>query len=133
MKSLIVDYNDDDKNLITYLTSKFPNLNVNAVYKALRNKDIKINNKRISENIKISYGDEILVYIADEILLGENKKIDIPITYQDENIVVFNKPVGIEVEGSNSIEEIMKNQFSFLKPCHRIDRNTVRACKFCKK
>lgn len=132
MKCFVVDYNDDDKNLITYLTSKFPNLNVNAVYKALRKKDIKINNKRISENVKLSYGDEILVYITDEILFGENKKIDIPITYEDENIVIFNKPANIEVEGNNSIEEIMKEKYSFLKPCHRIDRNTIGLVVFAK-
>ena len=131
MKSLIVDYNDDNKNLITYLTSKFPKVSVNAIHKALRKKDIKVNGKRVNENIKVSFGDEILVYITDDILLGENKKIDIPIVYEDDNIVIFNKPTDLEVEGKNSLSSIMKEKYDYLMPCHRIDRNTTRPCYFC--
>lgn len=36
MKTLIIDYKDEGKKISTYLTSIYPNLNVNHVYKALR-------------------------------------------------------------------------------------------------
>ncbi len=132
MKSLIVNYDDNEKNLITYLTAKFPSLNVNAIYKALRKKDIKINGKRISSNVKLSYGDNLEVYISDDILLGIKKNIDIPVVFEDENIVVFNKPTNLEVEGNNSLTSIMKNKYDYLMPCHRIDRNTTGLVLFAK-
>ena len=133
MKTLKVDYNGDGKKISTYLTSMFPNLNVNAVYKALRKKDIKVNGKRTSSNDVLNYNDILDVYITDNILNGINENIDIPIIYEDENIVVFNKPVGIEVTGTNSLTSIMKDKYAFLEPCHRIDRNTIGLVLFAKK
>lgn len=132
MKSLIVSFEDNEKNLITYLTSKFPNLNVNAIYKAIRKKDIKINGKRISQNIKLSYNDKLDVYISDDILLGNKKTIDIPVVFEDENVVVFNKPINLEVDGNNSLASIMKDKYNYLMPCHRIDRNTTGLVLFAK-
>ncbi len=125
MKTLKVDYNGDGKKISTYLTSMFPSLNVNAVYKALRKKDIKINGKRTNSNDVLHYGDIIDVYIADNILNGIKENIDIPVVYEDDNIVVFIKPVGVEINGDNSLTSIMKEKYLFLEPCHRIDRNTI--------
>lgn len=132
MRTLIVDYKDDGKKLSTYLTSVFPNLNVNNVYKALRKKDIRINGRRISENEIIHFDDEITVYITDDILNGTKNNIDIPTVYEDDNIVIFNKPTNLEVVGMNSLTSIMKNKYSYLEPCHRIDRNTIGLVLFAK-
>ncbi len=132
MKTLIVDYKDDGKKLSTYLTSVFPNLNVNNVYKALRKKDIRINGQKISENVIINYDDEITVYITDDILNGTKTNVEIPVLYEDENIVVFNKPSNLEVIGDNSLTSIMKSKYSYIEPCHRIDRNTLGLVLFAK-
>ena len=125
MKKLIVDSKDDGKKLSTYLTSIYPKLNINVLYKTLRKKDIKINGKRINKDTLISAGDILEVYITDNILEGINNSIDIPVVYEDDNIVVFNKPVDLEVEGENSLTSIMAPKYDYLKPCHRIDRNTI--------
>lgn len=132
MRTLKVDYNGDGKKISTYLTSMFPNLNVNAVYKALRKKDIKVNGKRTSSNDVLNYNDTLDVYITDNILNGIKENIDIPIIYEDDNIVVFNKPVGIEVTGENSLTSIIKDKYVFIEPCHRIDRNTIGLVLFAK-
>lgn len=131
MKTLNIEPKYDGKKLTTFLTSVFPCLNINYIYKALRNKDIKINNKRISENIIIHSGDIIDVYISDEFLYNL-KNVNIPIVYEDNNIVVFNKPANMEVVGDNSLTSIMKKNYSFLEPCHRIDRNTTGLVLFAK-
>lgn len=132
MKTLNVEYNDDGKKLSTYLTSQFPHLNINALYKALRKKDIKLNGKRISENINVNYGDSIDIFITDDILYGVVQNNDIPIVYEDNNIVIFNKPKNMETEGSNSLKELMSKNYNFLEPCHRIDRNTIGLVVFAK-
>ena len=131
MKKLKVKFEDDGKKLSTYLTSIYPKLNINAIYKALRKKDIKVNGKRINENIIVSYDDELEVYIADNILEGISN-VEIPKLYEDDNIVIFNKPINFEVEGKNSLTELMEKQYKFIEPCHRIDRNTIGLVIFAK-
>ena len=126
MKTLIVEEKYNNKKLIEYLLAKFDGLSTSTIYKTLRKKDIKINNKRVSENCLLHTGDEIKIYISDNLL---ERKLDIPIVYQDDNIVVFNKPQGIEVTGENSLTSYAKKLYEndnnpFIEPCHRLDRNT---------
>ena len=89
MRKLIVTEKYDNKLLNTFLLDSFPKLNRNMLYKALRQKDIKINGKRIKENVSINVNDEIEVYISDEFLYDTDKKLNI--VYEDENILVVNK------------------------------------------
>ena len=134
MQKIIVEQKDNGKKLITFLTSKYPNMKIATLRKALRQKDIMINGKRISKEMIISKGDEITVYISDDLLFKRhgiaNKKAET--VYEDKNIVIFNKPEDLEVEGENSLTEIMKSNYDFLKPCHRIDRNTTGLVVFAK-
>lgn len=132
MQKLNVDFSNDNKALVTYLSSKYPKVNVNTFYKTLRKKDIKINGKRVNKNVNIHYGDEIEVYLTDDILNGFNSNMEIPIVYEDENIVVVNKPKDIEVEGENSVTSILNKTYKNLRPCHRIDRNTIGLLIFAK-
>lgn len=126
MKILTVPQKYNNKKIINFLLDSFDGLSTSTIYKALRKKDIKINDKRISDNCLLRTGDEIKIYITDNLL---EKKLDIPIIYQDENIVVFNKPTCLEVTGDNSLSSYAKELFTntknkFIEPCHRLDRNT---------
>lgn len=131
MKTVIVESKYSGKNLITYLTTIFPNLNVNSVYKTLRKKDIKLNGSRINKNVLLNTGDILDVYIVDSELYGVNLK-DIKVIYEDSNIVIFNKPTNLEVVRDFSLTSIMKKNYDFLEPCHRIDRNTIGLVLFAK-
>lgn len=131
MQILNVEEKFDNKKICDYILYKFPNLKQNTLFKALRKKDIRVNNTRIAENVIIHYGDEIKVYITDELLQGNSIKLDI--VYEDENILVVNKPAGIEVLGDNSLtSQCEKYLNSFVKPCHRLDRNTSGLVLFAK-
>ncbi len=132
MKNLEIDSNGDGKKISTYLSYKFSNLSINSIYKALRKKDIKINGKRTNNNEILHSGDLLEVYISDDILYGAASVQDIPIIFDDDNIVIFNKPSNLEVVGENSLTSIMKKNYSFLEPCHRIDRNTIGLVLFAK-
>lgn len=133
MKKLIVDKKNNGKKLNTYLSSKLPTLSQNLFYKTLRKKDIKINGKRVNENVFVFEGDEILVYIADN-LLEQSIKLDI--FFEDENILIINKPVAIEVTGENSLTSIVHKIYGSSNfkpmPCHRLDRNTTGLVLFAK-
>lgn len=131
MKILKVQEKDNNKKICQYLLAEFPNLKQGTLYKALRKKDIRINNIRISDNVSIRTNDEIKVFITDELLCSSNINLDI--IFEDTNILVVNKPCGIEVTGENSLTtECQKYINGFVKPCHRLDRNTTGLVLFAK-
>ena len=76
MKELIVGLKDDNKKLITYLSSTFPHLKLNNIYKTKKKKDIRINEVKISKDVIIHANDKIKVYINDDILNGINSKCE---------------------------------------------------------
>lgn len=130
MKILKVTEKYNNKKLINFLQDNFSNLKNSTIYKTLRKKDIKINDKRISENCVLKTGDELKIYIADDLLFSQK---DIPIIYEDENIVVFDKPIDIEVTGENSLTSYAQKKYGAkANPCHRLDRNTSGLVLFAK-
>ena len=129
MKILIVDEKYNNKKLDKFIFDKFPGLSSGLFYKTLRKKDFRVNDGRISENITLHTGDEIKVFINDELL--ENN-ISIPTIYEDDNILVVDKPTNIEVVGENSVTSILERKYSYIKPCHRLDRNTTGLVLFAK-
>lgn len=134
MKTLIVNNKYNNKKLNTFLLDNFNGLSINTLYKSLRKKDILINNVRIKDNITLHTGDKVTLYITDEFLF---KKINFDIVYEDENILIINKPIGVEVISSTSLEDTLttileKKAYNFIKPCHRLDRNTFGLVLFAK-
>lgn len=132
MKKLIVEEKYNEKKLNTFLQASFPDLSINLIYKTLRKKDIRINGKRVNENVAIYKGDIVEIYLSDE-LLNFRKELSIPIVYQDKNIVLVNKPSGLEVTGENSLTTMLERNLGYcVLPCHRLDRNTTGLVLFAK-
>ena len=131
MKSLIVTNNFNGKKLSSFVFYSFSNLAKNTFYKALRQKDIRINGKRINTDCTIYVGDELSIYIADNLLFPS---INLEIIYEDDNILIVNKPNNIEVVGENSLTSLINTKFSSnnIMPCHRLDRNTTGLVLFAK-
>ena len=140
MKKLIVNKKYDGKKLNTFLLHSVDGLTYSLFANTLRKKDIKVNGKRVNKDIVVYNGDEILLYISDEVLASKTKNYsfitDIPVVYEDSNILILNKPQCIEVTGNNSLTTYVHNQYlgsSFLPmPCHRLDRNTCGLVLFAK-
>jgi len=136
MKKVKVDKKYDGKKLNTFLLDSFNGLNINTIYKALRKKDIRINNIKVNDNLILHENDEVTVYIPDTLLY---KSFDLKIVYEDDNIIVINKPVGLEVVSDNKKEttltKLIQEKFSssdYPSPCHRLDRNTTGLVVFSK-
>ena len=131
MKTIIVNKENDGKKLNTILLKEFPSLSVNSIYKALRKKDIRINNIKVNENVTVHKGDSITVYITDDILFGSSIKFEK--VFEDDNIIVVNKPAGVEVTGPQSLSSMLTKMYGFsILPCHRLDRNTSGLTLFAK-
>ncbi len=132
MRKFIVDEKYNGKKLDLVLYDMFNGLTKSTLFKALRKKDIRINGEKINEICKVNSGDEITVYIIDEYLF---KNIEIRIVYEDENVLIVDKEEAIEVVSENSdvtLTTILSTKYQYIKPCHRIDRNTKGLVMFAK-
>lgn len=143
MKTFIVNEKTQGKHVVRAICTEFPKVAVPLVQKALKNKDIRVNGKRVRSDDMLCQGDEVAVYLTDEILEGtsaqakakETAVVDtVPmysVVYQDENILIVNKRPGIPVhpgrntEGTSLIEQVRKDAGNEeITLCHRIDMNT---------
>ena len=135
MRKIIVNEKYNNKKLNNFILDSFPSLSKGTLFKALRKKDIRINNVKVSTDETIHTGDEITIYIVDELLFGTNT-INIEVVYEDDNIIVVNKPEGISVTEDSStmnLSKMMKEKYgNNVNPCHRIDRNTKGLVLFSK-
>lgn len=133
MKELIVTTKYNNCKVSKFIFDSFPHLFSGTFYKALRQKDIKINGTRINKDCTIFTGDTILVYISDELLIP---RFNLDIIYEDDNILLINKPANLEVTGDNSLTTLIHKEYkdSIFKPmpCHRLDRNTTGIVLFAK-
>ncbi len=133
MRKLVVNSKYNGKKLNTVLLSEFDGLTTSSLYKALRKKDIRINGVKTNQNATVYEGDEITIFITDEYLFKASIITKDSIIYEDENILVANKPAGIEVAGDNSFGSLLSGFLGYnVFPCHRLDRNTSGLVLFAK-
>lgn len=120
-----------------YLTQQFPALGPGRLNKALRENKIKVNGKKVPLSTRVQNGDIVRVYLLEEQLESAVCPAAV-FVYEDENLVVANKPAGIPVDGSepdtllNRVRRTLKdaqNNSQTNKPeravlCHRLDTGT---------
>lgn len=98
--------------------------------KALRTKKIKVNGKKEEASYRLAEGDLLISYVLE----SEKKAPPVEILYEDENILVVNKPAGLlslDVTGKEK-DTMLSRVSALLKgrgekeayPVHRIDFNT---------
>ena len=127
MRKIIVDNKFNNKKLQSFLQYSFNGLSSSMLFKTLRKKDIKINGKRTTDNITIYTDDVIEIYLDDKFLFNT---FELDIVYEDDNILVINKPSGIEVldDSNQNLTKLVQEKYNinsnFPYPCHRLDRNT---------
>lgn len=136
MKSFVIENCKKYTNLSSYIFNKFPNLPKSVFFKALRNKDIKVNEKRINKDVNLSIGDNIKLYISDSFLFSLPQKIDY--IYEDENIAIVFKPQGLLSNNESqkilepTLDDLVKKEHPNFIICHRLDRNTAGLVIFAK-
>ena len=106
---------------------------------ALRKKKIRINNKKIKSNYRLQLFDLVSIAIEfrslreekNKIFSMENKKeINNMIIFQDDELLVLNKPAGIAVQGgtkiTKNIDNLLRTSFKSTetKLVHRLDKET---------
>ncbi len=117
-KEIIVEKN---KKLVTILQDYgFSFADVN---KMLRSKDVKVDGNVERENVVIESGSKVTFFYSDDML---GKKYDV--VYENADVVIVYKKVGIETSGENGLESVVPNAIAV----HRLDRNTEGLVVFAK-
>ncbi len=149
LREIIVNKNEDDQRLDRFLKKYLDDAPNSFIYKMIRKKNIELNKSRAKPEDMIYEGDKIQLYLADATIEKFQKEKEeirsnlIPnILYQDDNIILINKPVGVLSHGASGEfeENIVDSMISYLiqteeyipriertftpSICNRLDRNT---------
>lgn len=148
MREITVGKNDADQRLDKLMGKMFKTMPKSLIYKYIRTKHIRINGKRITENTVLAQGDVVSFYIPDEFFADESKPLfmsarpDVNVVYEDENILIADKPSGLLVHSDTheDVDTLINRILSYLYAsgaydpskenafapalCNRIDRNT---------
>ncbi len=141
--NLVVSNGQEAMRLDKFLTARIENISRNKVQQAIDGGRVLVNNKITSANYKIRPGDNIVCF-SDKQAVGEEilpEKMPLNIFYEDEEILIINKPPGLVVhpasgnysgtlingvayylqENNKKISEDTLPRFGLV---HRIDKNT---------
>ncbi len=149
MQEFLIEKNDAGQRLDKYLFKLLPGAEHSLLFKQMRNKNIVLNGKKCKGNEMLSLGDCVKVFMADETITkfrgSENtirtvtaSKDFLSVIYEDEDILVADKPCGILTQKAEP-NDLSMNEYllaylegkgyeagNTFRPsfCNRLDRNT---------
>lgn len=95
---LTVDEKDEGVRIDKYLSNVFEDKSRSFIQGLIEKENVKVNNKVPKSNYKLKKSDEIEIFIPEpEILSVEAENIPIDIIYEDEDVIVVNKPQNMVV------------------------------------
>ena len=151
MQELHVTENEAGQRLDKLLAKFLNQAPKSFLYKMMRKKNIVLNGKKCTGNEKLKQGDSIKLFFSDETIekfsagtyaIPKKEKINmLPIIYEDEQVLLMNKPVGVLSQKAKDsdvsaveilinylmeTDQLSKEQFRTFHPsiCNRLDRNT---------
>lgn len=150
MEEFFFEVGNGEQNLRIdkYLAQKLPDQSRSYIQKLIKDEQVTVHNQKIKSNYKVQSGDQLRVELPklqEPDILPEDIPLDI--LYEDEDVLVINKPKEMVVHPSaghysqtvvNAVLFHCKGQLSgingVLRPgiVHRIDMDTTGAIVICK-
>ena len=155
VKEFIISDKEANQRFDKYLAKVLNKAPKSFIYKMLRKKNIVLNNKKSDGSEKICKGDSVKIYLSDETFdsfsenknkltlreLPKNKISKKEIIYENNDVLLFNKPVGMLSQKAKNTDisaneyliqylldtnQLTEIELSTFKPsvCNRLDRNT---------
>ena len=143
--TIFVSRVEDGVRLQRWFLRQFPSLPLREFYKLCRGGQIRVNSKRVKGQEILRIGDAVRVpptlknyaNVAKQktesgelFSLTDLEKLRMCIIHNDDDIVVFNKPAGLAVQGGTGIRKSVDKMAAALFPydkislVHRLDRET---------
>ena len=135
-----IEESDKNTRLDKFLTDKLQSLSRSQIKKVILSKGVKIDKKVVvSSSEKLKEGSKVEIEIKQKSSKILPKKIELNIIYEDEDIVIINKPSGLTVHpGAGNFENTLVNGLvhkykkklsninNLIRPgiVHRIDKDT---------
>lgn len=137
-KQIVIKTNNDGQRIDNFLIRYFGEIPKSRIYQMLRKGEVRVNKGRIKQTYKIKTGDIVRlppVYLngeeTDEAPRYLQEKILKSIIYEDEGIIVINKPAGVVVHsGSGQNHGVIEafrdvgKQYTKIELVHRLDKET---------
>ena len=112
MREIVINKNDADQRLDKFLSKRFKNMPKSLMYKYIRTRYIKVNNKKCEISTMLKDGDVLKLFIKDEFFDDDRENeesyeflkapLKLDIIYEDENILIINKKPGLIVHPDKS-------------------------------
>lgn len=113
-----------------YLMRVLPGLPAWAIREAFSRRDVKMDGQRVKADAQTRPGAQVLVYGV-----REEAELPLQVVYEDEHILLVNKPAGISVQAdpgggatmeSLALAHVRKENHNAMPPkaCHRLDNQT---------
>ncbi|MDY6367523.1 MAG: RluA family pseudouridine synthase [Clostridia bacterium] len=110
-----------NQKLVKCVMDNVSGVSYSAVMKLLRKKDIKVNGKRVSSDVSLNAGDNVVLYV-------EIHKPLFPVVFENDDVLVIDKPSGYSSE--SVFQNLSENRELYF--IHRLDRNTSGIMIFAK-
>lgn len=139
---------NEGQRIDNFLLTKLKGVPKTLIYKILRKGEVRVNKKRIKPEYKLQIGDVVRVppvRVAERqtpARIGAKllEELEAAILYEDDDLIVVNKPSGIAVHGGSGISlgliecfRQMRPRSNFLELVHRLDRDTSGCILLAKK
>ena len=138
--TVTITSNDENQRVDKFLKRILNDAPLSFIYKMFRQKDVKVNGKRVKIDYILHENDVVDIYIKEALLEQFHKdallrpvKADFPILYEDENILVIDKPKGLivhEGEGEKRItlQNMVLNYLKDKKNIYVIHLTNLNTC-----
>lgn len=141
VQNLIVTEDESDLRLDRWFRRHYPNLTQGAVQKLCRKGQIRVDGGRVQANQRLYPGQKIRVPPLPDVSQPAPlpppdpmvlKRLEAMILYQDDHLIVLNKPSGLATQGGPGITEHIDQMIEAFRPkggdrprlVHRLDRDT---------
>ena len=134
MLEIIISKEQENQRLNKFLAKVLNTAPQSFIYKMLRKKNIKLNGKKAAGDEILATGDKIELFLSDDTISLFSKKIQsnpyagaLNIIYEDENVIIINKPTGILSHPSISSDKdtIVDRLSAYLAKESNINYNVV--------
>ena len=144
----MIEKNEAGQRLDKFLAKYMNEASKSFFYKMMRKKNITLNGKKCEGNEKLAEGDVVKLFLAEDTIekfssvqVQEVKKVDLDIIYEDDEIILVNKPAGMLSQKAKETDEslveylidyllgsgkLTESGLRAFRPsvCNRLDRNT---------
>ncbi len=136
---LTIEAEHEGQRIDNFLKTQLKGVPKSLIYRILRKGEVRVNKKRIKPEYKLCPGDEVRVppvRVAEKnelpsANLGSIQRLESQILFEDDAMIVLNKPSGMAVHGGSGLSfgvieglRALRPDARFLELVHRLDRDT---------